>query len=107
MDAVRARGFGRGDQAVDAQIAVGGRRRADGMRLVGEPHMQRVRVGFRIDRDGAQTQPLGGAGDAAGDFAAIGDQDGFEHERTRIDAANITLRMISSENWFPHFGIMR
>jgi hypothetical protein len=42
--------------------------------------MQRVRVGLRIDRDGAQAQSFGGAGDAASDFAAIGDQDGFEHE---------------------------
>ena len=49
------------------------------MRLVAEPHMQRVRVGLGIDRDGAQAEPLRGARDAAGDLAAIGDQDGREH----------------------------
>ena len=49
------------------------------MRLVAQPHMQSVSVSLRIDRDSAQPQPLGGAGNAAGDLAAVGDQDGFEH----------------------------
>ena len=89
MDAVGARGFGRGDQRIDTQIAVGGRRRADAVRLVGKPHMQRVRVGVGIDRDGAQAQPLGGAGDAAGDLTAIGDQDGFEHGWARRQQPNL------------------
>ena len=80
VDAFRVRGARSGNQFVDAQIAVGRRRRTDRMRLVAKPHMQCVRVGLGIDRDGAQAQPLGGAGDATGDFAAIGDQDGFEHE---------------------------
>ena len=79
MHAVGARLPGDGDQFVDGEIALRRRRRADGMRLVSEPHVQRAGVGRRIDRDGAQAEPLGGAGDAAGDFAAIGDQDGFEH----------------------------
>ena len=87
MDAVRARRFGRGDQRIDAQIALGGRRRADPVRLVGEPHMQRLRVCVGIDRDRAQAEPLGGADDAAGDFAAIGDQDGCEHGWARCQLA--------------------
>ena len=37
--------------------------------------MQRVGVGLGIDRDGLDAQPLAGADDAAGDLAAIGDQD--------------------------------
>ena len=49
------------------------------MRLVGDAHMQRVGVGLRIDRDDAQPEALGGARDAHGDLAAIGDEDGREH----------------------------
>src|SRR5260221_6846722 len=41
--------------------------------------MQGICVSFRIDRDGAQAHPLCGASNAAGDLAAIGDEDGFEH----------------------------
>ena len=41
--------------------------------------MQRALVRRRIDRNGAHPEPLGGARDAAGDFAAIGDEDGSEH----------------------------
>ncbi len=84
MHAVGARGLGDRNQLVDDQVALRRRRRADGVRLIAKAHMQRIRVGLRIDRDGAQPQPLGGAGDAAGDFAAIGDQDGFEHEWARL-----------------------
>ena len=90
MDAVGARRLGGGDQRVDAQIAFGGRRRADAVRLVGKPHVQRAGVGVGIDRDGAQAEPLGGAGDAAGDLAAIGDQDGFEHQWARRQRLNLS-----------------
>ena len=45
------------------------------MRLVAEPHVQRVGIGRRVDRDGAKVEPLGGARDPAGDLAAVGDQD--------------------------------
>ena len=79
MDAVGARCASGLDQSVDTQVAVGGRCRADWMRLVAHPHMQGRAVGFRIDRDGTQAEPLSGARNAAGDFAAIGNQDGFEH----------------------------
>ena len=48
--------------------------------------MQGAGVSLRIDRDGAQAQPLRGAGNAAGNLAAIGDQDGFEHAGPRQSA---------------------
>ena len=40
-----------GDDLVDQQIGLRGRRRADGDRLVGHLDVQRVLVGLRIDRD--------------------------------------------------------
>src|SRR3546814_811950 len=48
-------------------------------RLVGHLHERRARVGVRIDRDGRNTHAPRGLDDAAGDFAAVGDQDFLEH----------------------------
>jgi hypothetical protein len=62
---------------VEIALARSGGTDADG--LVGEANVQRVAVGLGIDGDRAQAEPAGGADDAAGDFAAIGDQDALEH----------------------------
>ena len=43
--------------------------------------MQRVGVGVGVDGDGADAHPARGPGDAAGDLAAVGDQDLVEHRR--------------------------
>ena len=45
-------------------------------RLVRLPDVQRLRVGVRIDRDGADAEAPRGADDPAGDLAAIGDEEG-------------------------------
>ncbi len=79
VHAVGFRGLGSGDQFVDRQIAFGRGRRADCARLVAQPHMQRIAVGVRIDRDGAQTQATRRARDADCNLAAIGDEHGGEH----------------------------
>ena len=68
-----------GDDLVDDQIALRRRRRADRHRVVGHLDMQRVAVGFGIDRDGCDAHPAGGLDDPAGDLAAIGNQDSLEH----------------------------
>ena len=52
--------------------------------------MQRVHIGRGEHRDGAHSQPLGSAGDTAGNFAAVGNQDGIEHREL------MTERMICS-----------
>ena len=81
------------DQSVDAQIAFA--RPAPARSRCASSHSRTcsaLRVGLRIDRDGAQAEPLGGAGDAAGDLAAIGDQDGFEHRRARLRLKPILTR---------------
>ena len=79
MHALRARHSGRVDQTLDVEVALARLRRADEVGLVAQPPMQRMLVGRREHRDGSHSEPLGGAGDAAGDFAAIGNQDGLEH----------------------------
>ena len=55
MDERRARLLRDVNDAVDAQVAFGGRARADRVRLVGQTHVQRVAVAFRIDRDGRRS----------------------------------------------------
>ena len=48
-------------------------------RLVGHLDVQRVGIGVGIDRDRRDAHLARGLDDAAGDFAAIGDQDLTEH----------------------------
>ena len=74
-----------GDDLVDQQIALRRGRRADMHGLVRHLDVQRVAVGVGIDRDRLDPHPAGGLDDAAGDLAAIGDQDVLEHARS--DAA--------------------
>ena len=70
---------GGGDQARDLEIRVPGRRGADADIIIGEPDMERLAVGLRVDGDRLDTQLLASANDADRDFAAVGDQDLLEH----------------------------
>ena len=81
VDAFRARQLCDFDQPIDREIAFTRLGRTDEIGLVAEPPMQRVGVRRRIDRDRAHAEPFGGARDAAGDFAAVGNKDGAEHHR--------------------------
>ena len=79
MDGLGAGRLAGGDDLVGDQVAFGGRRRADMHRLVGHLHKRRARVGVGIDRDGLDAHAARRADDAAGNFAAIGDEDFLEH----------------------------
>ena len=70
---------GRGDDFFADQIGLPRRRRADANGLIGETDMARPGVGLGKHRDRANAHAPGGLDDAAGDFAAIGDQDFVEH----------------------------
>jgi hypothetical protein len=69
-----------GDDGAGIEIGAGALGGADGVGGVGQAHVQCVAVGRGIDGDGADAEALAGADDADRDFAAVGDQDGFEHE---------------------------
>ena len=71
------------DDLVDQQIRLRGRRRADGDGLVGHLHVQAVPVGVGVDRDRLDAELARRLDDAAGDLAAVGDQDFLEHARPR------------------------
>jgi hypothetical protein len=80
VDRLRSGRLGRREHLGLIQIALARRRWPDEHRLIGLADMQSLRVCLGIDGDGAQAHALGGAEDATGDLAAIGDQDGCEHE---------------------------
>ncbi len=67
------------EDAVHHEITLGRRRRPDQHRLVREEHVLRVPVGLRVNRDGRDAHAFCGANDAAGDLAAVGNQDLLEH----------------------------
>ena len=64
------------DHPLDIEIAVTCPRRPKQDRLIGHRDMHGVAIGLGIDRDRAQAHRLGGADDADGDLAAVGDQQG-------------------------------
>ena len=62
------------EELVLAQVGVARCAAAEGIRLVGHLHMEGVPVGVGIDGDRAETSVLAGAGDADGNFAAVGNE---------------------------------
>ena len=82
MDRLGARLLGGGNDLLADQIAFARRRRPDMHRFIGLPHMQRLGIGIRINRDRADTHLARGANDPAGDLAAIGDEERGNHLAT-------------------------
>ena len=66
--------------ALRVEVALRGRRRADAHRGIGHRHMRRIGIRLGVDGHRAQLERLQRADDAAGDGAAVGDQDSVEHE---------------------------
>ncbi len=79
MDGVGPGDLGGADDAGDVQVALGGARRPDAHRLVGEAHVQGEPVGLRVDRHRLAAQLFAGVDDPEGDLAAIGNQDLSKH----------------------------
>ncbi len=75
MDGVRARLRAAWSRAVDVEVAVARVRRPDADRLVGQPDVERLLVGGRVDGDGAEAELAAGADHPDGDLAAVGDED--------------------------------
>ena len=68
------------DDRRDAQVALGRRRRADVHGLIGQPDVQRVAVGGRVDRDRLDAELVQRADHAHGDLAAVCHQHAREHQ---------------------------
>ena len=98
MHGFRAALLAGGDDLIDDQIALRRGRRADRHGGVGHLDMERVAVGFGIDRDGRDAHAAGGLDDAAGDLAAIGNQDSLEHRATQSREPALCLCGAIGEN---------
>src|SRR5262249_38427702 len=70
---------GGGDERRDVQVAVRGRRRPEANGTVGEPHMQRVGVRRRVDRDSFTAELVERTNDAHRDLTAVRYEDTPEH----------------------------
>jgi len=78
MDRLGAGLFRSINDGLDVEIAVARPRRAEQHGGVRHRDMHRAGVGFGIDGDGAQAHGARGSDDAAGDLAAVGDQERAE-----------------------------
>ncbi len=72
-------GLGRGDDRLNPQITLTRPRPTQVDRLIGAAHVQGVAVGIAVYRHSGDTQLARGAHDAAGNLAAVGNQQGINH----------------------------
>ena len=79
MDGLGAGHLTGGDDGLDLEIALRGRRGPEAHGLVGGEHARREAVGVGVDGDRGDTHAPQCAHDAGGDLAAIGDQNLGEH----------------------------
>ncbi|MEY9853649.1 hypothetical protein ABH923_003327 [Leifsonia sp. EB41] len=63
------------EDLVDDQVGLGAGRALEGVRLVGEPHVEGVAILVGVDGDGADPAVFRSTDDADGDLAAVGDED--------------------------------
>ena len=71
VDRVDAKLFGDGQDFFSIAVAV---RRMQLHSLVGQPHVQRIAIGYRVQRHGRNPHLPAGANDAYGNFAAVRNQ---------------------------------
>src|SRR6516225_4951927 len=81
MDRLGAGGARGLDERGDVEVALASRCRPDAHRLVGLAHVARGGIRIGVDRHGADVHAPRGAEDAAGDLAAVGDQEALDHAR--------------------------
>src|SRR6188472_4364870 len=79
MDGLRAALAAGFHDCLNNLITLGGRRGADRHGLVGHHDVKRVSIRLRVHGNGFDAHPAGRSDNPAGDLAAIGDQNSFEH----------------------------
>ncbi len=83
------------DHGLDLEVALAGRGRAEADGLVGLADVAGVGVGVGVDGDGAQAHGTRRAHHAAGNLAAVGDQQGVEgieaHERRSVAVVSLVF----------------
>ena len=79
VDRVGAGDLGGAEDRRHAQVAVGAAGRSDADVFVGKANVQRVLVGFGVDRDGLDAQFAAGIDDPQRNFTPVSDQNLLEH----------------------------
>jgi hypothetical protein len=87
MDRLGAGRAAGGEDGGDLQVALRRGGRTDAHGLIGLAHMEGVGIGVAEDGNRLDAHALGGAHDAAGDLAAIGDEDFAKHRVALIEVA--------------------
>ena len=85
MDGIGAAGGGDVDDAFAVEVALGGLRRADEIRLVGVAHVPREAIDLGVDRHRGDPEVVQGAHDPQRDLSPVGDQDLFQHRTLSRD----------------------
>ena len=101
MDRVGARLARRIEDALDVEVALARRRRADRHRAVGVPHVERVAVRLRVHRDGLDAELAAGAEHAPRDLSPVSDQDRPDQRCGRADWAASTRATSSAAKRQP------
>ena len=83
VDRLRAGLAGGGEDRVDVEIGLRCGGRADAVRRVGLAHVRGLGVGVAVHGDRADAEAPQRADDAAGDLAAVRDEDGVEPRQAR------------------------
>src|SRR5262244_1206359 len=110
MDGLNVGDFSGADYGGHIQVAVRqlGGTNADG--LVGKSHVERVSVGFAVDRNRANAQLFAGTDDPQSDFSTIGDQNFFEHAidslSARIPRQNEAARAADAAAWLRSTAVV-
>jgi len=79
VNGLGSRGLGRGNDFVGDQVALAAGGRPEQHGLVGQTDMAGFTIRLGVHRDGGDAHLPRGSDDAAGDLAAVGNQDFFEH----------------------------
>jgi hypothetical protein len=91
MNRLRARDLGRGDDAIEVEVAFAGRIGADAHRFVGEAHVQRIGVRLAVHGHGLDAHLVARAHDAKGDLAPVCDENFCEHGGKRTTGPRAAL----------------
>ena len=87
MNRIDIADFSGAHDAIDFEVALRAGRCADANGFVCKLHVQRIDVGFRINRKRSDAELLAGANHAQRDLTAIGNQDFLEHKVARFRRA--------------------
>src|SRR5262249_45988807 len=102
--------LGRADDCRNVQITLGGRGWTDAGRFVSETNVQGIAVNVAVHCDGANAHLFTGPDNAAGNLAAIGDQDLAEFPIGRTHVRQLTKNSTSNVSrslWTVNIGRFR